>query len=545
MKPHSKFRALCLFSLIGVAVALPAKDHSASDALFTGLVPRLHIEIPAESLKVLESYRQAWRQERPERIDVPVTVREGGRVYTNVALHLKGSFSFQPIGGKPSMTLNFEKLAPGQRFHDLTKIHLNNSVQDPSYLCESFAREMFQSVGVPSPRATPALVKLNGRDLGVSVLIEGANKRFVKRHFPSAQGNLYDGGSGGDVTKALETDSGEHPEDRSDLTNLVQATRIPDPDDRLVQMTRVLDVEEFITFAATESLFVHWDGYSIGGNNYRVFHDVARDKMVFIPHGLDQLFGVSSSPALSLTPTFKGLVAKALFSVPEGRRRYLARVAQLSTNEFRVAALHARVDKLAARLRFALKDNPPLLGAFEDSVEDLKSRITVRAASVAQQIQNPKRPAPLAADRSVPLGNWTFKAGTTQTASGTRIATLGRQMLRVNVRGPESSGAWRTTLLLEAGHYEFTGLARTQDLPPHAPGTNGVILRISGERSTQGIAVPTDWTKLSYAFDVRGIMEVELACEFRGPEGLGLFDLSTLRLVRAGPPSAKAETALP
>lgn len=544
MKPPSKFRALWLFSLFVVAIALPAKDHSASDALFTGPVPRLQIEIPAEGLKVLESYQQAWRQARPERNDVSVTVREGGRVYTNVALHLKGSFSFQPVGEKPSLTLNFEKLAPGQRFHDLTKIHLNNSVQDPSYLCESFAREMFQSVGVPSPRATPALVKLNGRDLGVSVLVEGANKRFVKRHFPSAQGNLYDGGSGGDVTKALETDSGEHPEDRSDLTNLVQATRISDPDDRLGQMTRVLDVEEFITFAATESLFVHWDGYSIGGNNYRVFHDVTRDKMVFIPHGLDQLFGVSSSPALSLTPTFKGLVAKALFSVPEGRRRYLARVGQLSTNEFRVAALHAGVDKMAARLRTALKDHPQR-GAWEDAVEDLKSRITGRAASVAQQIQNPRRPAPLAADRSVPLGNWTFKAGTTQTASGTRLATLGRQMLRVNGRGPESSGAWRTTVLLEAGHYEFTGLARTENLPPHAPGTNGVILRISGERSTQGIAVPTDWTKLSYAFDVRGIMDVELACEYRGPEGLGLFDLSTLRLVRAGPPSAKTETASP
>ena len=544
MKPPSKFRALCLFSLFVVAIALPAKDQSASDALFTGPVPRLQIEIPPEGLKVLESYQQAWRQARPERIDVPVTVREGERVYTNVALHLKGSFSFQPIRGKPSMTLNFEKLAPGQRFHDLTKIHLNNSVQDPSYLCESFAREMFQSVGVPSPRATPALVKLNGRDLGVSVLVEGANKRFVKRHFPSAQGNLYDGGSGGDVTKALEAVSGEHPEDRSDLTNLVQATRISDPDDRLGQMTRVLDMEEFITFAATESLFVHWDGYSIGGNNYRVFHDVTRDKMVFIPHGMDQLFGTSSSPTLSLTPPFKGLVAKALFSVPEGRRLYLARVGQFSTNEFRVAALHAGVDKMAARLRTALKDHPQR-GAWEDAVEDLKSRITGRAASVAQQIQNPKRPAPLAADRSVPLGNWTFKAGTTQTASGTRLATLGRQMLRVNVRGPESSGAWRTTVLLEAGHYEFTGLARTQDLPPHAPGTNGVILRISGERSTQGIAVPTDWTKLSYAFDVRGIMDVELACEFRGPEGLGLFDLSTLRLVRAGPPSAKVEPVLP
>ena len=474
-----------------------------------------------------------------------VTVREGEKVYTNVTLHLKGSFSFQPVDGKPSMTLNFDRFAPGQLFHGLNKIHLNNSVQDPSYLCESFARELFLSLGVPSPRATPALVKLNGRDLGVSVLVEGANKRFVKRHFDSAEGNLYDGGSGGDVTKALETDSGRNPGDRSDLTNLVKSARIKDPDARLAQMARVLDVEKFITFAATEDFIVHWDGYAIGCNNYRVFHDSARDKMVFMPHGLDQLFGVSSSVTLSLTPPFKGMVAKALFSVPDARRRYLERIGELATNEFRVAALHARVDQLASRLRLALKDQRGLRPDFEDAVDDLKSRITRRAASVAQQLKNAARPAPLAADNSVRLGQWTFKAGSTRTASGNRTTPDDRQILSVTTRGPESSGAWRTMVLLDAGHYEFTGLARTENLPPNAPGTNGVLLRISGERSTQGIAIPADWAKLNYEFDVRGIMDVELACEFRGPEGTGMFDLGTLRLIRKGPPSATEDHASP
>jgi hypothetical protein len=97
------------------------------------------------------------------------------------------ALTFQPIDAKPSLTLNFDKFAPGQRFHGLTKIHLNNSVQDPSYLCEQFARELFVAVGVPSPRATPALLNLNGRDLGVSVLVEGANKQFVKRNFASTR----------------------------------------------------------------------------------------------------------------------------------------------------------------------------------------------------------------------------------------------------------------------------------------------------------------------------------------------------------------------
>lgn len=551
MRLNFQIRTAFLALLLGVAagpvgpVGLCATNDESVDALFNGPVPQLQIEIPDAGMEILRAYKQVWRQPRPERVDVRVRVLEGGVAYTNVALHLKGSFSFQPIDEKPSMTLNFEKFAPGQTYHGLTKIHLNNSVQDPSYLCESLARELFQSVGVPSPRATPALVRINGRELGVSVLVEGANKRFVKRHFASSEGNLYDGGSGGDVTKALETDSGKFPGNRSDLTNLVQAARTRDPDARLVRMGQVLDLAEFTTFAATEAFLVHWDGYAIGCNNYRVFHDVARDKMVFIPHGLDQLFGVSSSISLSLTPPFKGMVAKALFSIPESRQRYLARIGELSTNEFTVATLHARVDRMASRLRGALKDHRSLRRSFDAAVENLKSRIARRAASVAGQLRNLPQPAPLAADNGVRLGSWSFKSGSTRTASGGRTTSDGRPLLTISTRGPESTGSWRSSVLLDAGHYEFTGMARTEGLPSNAPGTNGVLLRISGERSTRGIAIAPDWTRFSYEFDVRGVVDVELACEYRGPEGRGVFDLNTVRLVRLGPPAGTNDPKLP
>jgi len=524
---------LALWLALGVAVGACGKEEDRSVSLFTGPVPSLRITIPAEGMKVLREYKQVWRQARPERIDVRATVREGGQAYTNVAVHLKGSYTFQPIDGKPSLTLNFDKFASGQRFHGLTKIHLNNSVQDPSCLSEQFARELFADAGVPSPRATPALLNLNGRDLGVCVLVEGANKHFVKRHFASAKGNLYDGGSGGDVTKALEADSGEHPEDRTDLTNLVKAAREPDMPRRLARLEQVLDLERFISLAAVEALIVHWDGYAIGCNNYRVFHDVSRDKMVFMPHGLDQLFGISSSPTLSLTPTFKGMVAKALFAVPEARRRYLQRIEGLATNEFRTEKLHARVDRLAARLRPALSHD--LAEEFDEAVQAFKGRIALRMRSVAQQLGTTKRPVQFSEGGAMPLSGWSFKGGPNQPAQGSRRADGPRDVLRVESGGaPESSGAWRTTLFLDAGHYEFTGVART-DGHSTTKGTNGVMLRISGERSTNGIALPRDWKTLTYEFDVRGLEDVELVCEFRGAQGWGEFDARSLRLVRKGP----------
>ncbi|HAV61723.1 MAG TPA: hypothetical protein DCY13_05080, partial [Verrucomicrobiales bacterium] len=63
---------------------------------------------------------------------VKATIREGGVLYTNVALKLKGARgSFRHVDDKPAFTLNFDKFADGQEFHGFDKLHLNNSVQDP------------------------------------------------------------------------------------------------------------------------------------------------------------------------------------------------------------------------------------------------------------------------------------------------------------------------------------------------------------------------------------------------------------------------------
>ena len=60
-------------------------------------------------------------------------------------------------------------------------------------------------------------------------------------------------------------------------------------------------------------------------------------------------------------------------------------------------------------------------------------------------------------------------------------------------------------------------------------GTNtGVILRVSGERSTKGLSLPASWAALSYPFEIPDVMKAELVCEFRGSEGAGKFDLKSL-----------------
>src|SRR6185503_14721816 len=183
--------------------------------------------------------------------NVHCTVREGEKVYEDVAVHLKGAAgSFRNLDDRPALTLNFDKFVDGQEFHGLQKIHLNNSVQDPSYLTELICGELFEAAGIPAARTTHARVELNGRDLGFYVLKEGFDKVFLKRHFKSTKGNLYDGGFIREITDDLEKDSGDDVKDRADLKALASAAQIVDPAQRMEALRKVLDVDRFVKFIA-------------------------------------------------------------------------------------------------------------------------------------------------------------------------------------------------------------------------------------------------------------------------------------------------------
>jgi hypothetical protein len=527
-----------------LAMTVAANGQAASapgDELFDStLVPHLQIEILPDGMKVLEDYRQVWGQPRPERIDVRATVREGTAVYTNVAIHLKGSYTFQPIDEKPSLTLNFDKFVSGQSFRGLDKIHLNNSVQDPTYLCEKLARELFVAVGVPAARIGHARVSLNGRTLGFYVLVEGYNKRFLKRHFKSTKGNLYDGGSGGDISKPLDVDAGENKEDRSDLKALLAAARETNAAVRLARLEQILDVERFLRFAAMEVMLGHWDGYCMGPNNYRLYRDADRDKMLFLPHGLDQILGVGLSVTATITPQWDGMVARAFFTTPGGRERYLARVASFATNQFTVESLLARVDQLADGLRATVPAEALNPDQHQRLVAGLRSRITRRVNAVQKQLSEPEKPIAFGEDGVARLTSLSFRRSNRGSVSGSRRRGEGRETLQVGVNGDTwTSGSWRKLVLLEAGRYELTGLARATGIPFGAT-NSGVMFRVSGERDTSGLVTNADWTPMSYEFEVPGLINIELVCEYRGSQGVGMFDAGTLMLRRK-----RAQAAVP
>jgi hypothetical protein len=271
-------------------------------------------------------------------------------------------------------------------------------------------------------------------------------------------------------------------------------------------------------------------------NNWRIFHDRLSNRMVFIPHGLDQMFGVErADPDCPILPHLQGLVARAVLQTPEGRRRYFERVSELYTNTFRVQAILQRVDSLAEVIRPVLADSGPQeVRSFDQEVRWLKRRITQRDESLAIQLQGLATPLEFDTNGIMALSGWRRVQHMGEADLRHEKTREGKSLLSIGpVRG-DTKASWRTKVLLDGGIYRLEGRVRTQDVRSgEGEAAGGAAFRISGASARQGVFGTTDWRRFAYTFQVPPSgLEVELVCELRARAGQVWFDADTLRLVR-------------
>ena len=495
--------------LILLAAVVPCLG---ADFFASGRVPQIRIEIVKTNMDSLR---------RDARKYVPATLRDGDTVFTNVAIRLKGAAgSFRPVDDRPALTLNFDKYVDGQSFHGIEKMHLNNSVQDPSYMTELICGELFLAAGVPAARTSHARVELNGRDLGLYVLKEGFDKKFLKRHFKDPNGNLYDGGFLREITEALELDSGKE-NNHADLKALARAAQESDPTARLAALQKVLDVDRFLTFMALETITWDWDGYPMKHNNYRVYCEPA-GKIVFLPHGMDQMFW---EPQGTIFPNFDGLVAHAIVTTPEGRKLYRQRLGTVLTNVYDVAKITNRIQEVYARIR-------PMAGRrLDGTIADLRNRIIARRDSVIQQLAIPEpEPIRFATNGATLVTGWRQKQ---EMGGAQHTATDGELKIKIPRSGP-TVASWRAKVLLEPGGYRFTARAQANELAPiNDEKGSGAGIRISGTQEPRLNRVTGTSTGKDLTFDFTAPGgEVELVCEVRATRGEVSFDRSSLKLTR-------------
>jgi CotH kinase protein len=271
-------------------------------------------------------------------------------------------------------------------------------------------------------------------------------------------------------------------------------------------------MERFLSFVAMDVMECDWDGYAMNHNNWRLFHDMEANKMVFLPHGLDQMFGVErTNPECPILPHMQGRVARAVLGTPEGKRKYLERMSELYTNVWHVEAILKRVDQLAAVIR----------------------RISQRDESLRQQLAKLANQPKLQPNSSLQLSGWSRRTQTGAPEFRQEKTAEGQDALYLAAKG-NSIGSWRTKVMLEEGAYRFEGKVRTRDVRPSSgEPSGGAGLRVAGGAVAADLTGTQDWQRFAYSFRVpEGGGEAQVICELRALGGEAWFDISSLRVVR-------------
>ena len=505
------------------AKAPKAKKGDLSDRLFATNAPILTFQINV-------SEREMAALQKDDRSYARGDVTVGTNLLRDVALRVKGNGSRRPLQEKPSLVLKFDHYTPEQEFLGLTKIALNNSSQDGTFLADFMANAMFTDADIPVSRVTHARVKLNGRDLGLYVLVEMHNKEFLKRWFHNSDGNLYEAYVA-DIDTQMDQDGGN---DRSqkDRKKLEAVTKIPDSAERWTKLHEVLDVDRYVSHLVCELFICHTDGYALNRNNYRIYHNPATDRFTFLGHGMDWAF---ANTGTKMDPPQNSLVTKAVLTTPEGYRLFKERRLTLFTNVFQPEVMTNRVNMSVARL-VAQARNTNEAKDFLGYGRDMNNRIVSRWRNVTNQLFGPP-PIVLAFNEQgvAKLSGWHIKTDEKSAPAAHWRGTNGEQrVLNIAATNGPTVASWRTRVALPTGKYFFEGDVRGTGILARTNANEagfGAGLRVSGGKRDHKIEGDAAWTHVRYSL-TNELDELELVCELRATKGEASFDESSLRLVR-------------
>ena len=285
--------------------------------------------------------------------DFMATVTIDGERLPRVEVRKKGFFGSLSLS-RPSLKIQFNEFVQRQHLAGVRRVTLNNNLQDPSNIFQCLAYQLFAAAGVPTSVCGFARVTVNGQDLGVYTTLETYDRAFLARHFPSAEGKLYEGQISDFRTGWVETFENKLQKGYDEKRELYELTRAlrADDEDLLELVEPLIDMDAYLSFWAAENLIGHWDGYNGNTNNFFLYLEPTTKKFYFIPWGTDGAFGVSpfaTRPA-PVSVTAFSMLPYRLYGLPEIRTRYFARLRELLDTVWDEEAIIAEIDRFAAVL---------------------------------------------------------------------------------------------------------------------------------------------------------------------------------------------------
>ena len=342
----------------------------------------------------------------------PATAIIDGREIGAVGIRKKGFFG-SAISTRPSLKLKLDYVDEDKEFAGQDRLTFNNNNQDPTRAQTVLVYQFMNDAGVYSPRSNLARIMVNGEDLGVYTHVESVRKPFIKRLFGKSKGDLWEGYAG-DFTESEfgrivhkwgEDDGG------ASLQKLYDLLQSPEPI-ALESVEKLLDLDAFITFWASEVLIGHWDGYAGNRNNFYIFRPKKTGLFYFTPWGPDSAFW-DPGPFITVPvpKSFKarGYLCERLWELPEVRSRYRKEMQRLLDDVWDEKKMLAQLQQIRALTK--------------DSLTVPEAAVEKGSRSIAKFIET--RRADVQAELDLPATNWPDLGGKFDGGSGKMMEVRG------------------------------------------------------------------------------------------------------------------------
>ena len=197
-------------------------------------------------------------------------------------------------------------------FAGLEKLEMRwNKLYDSTYLKESYAYDIYRSEGVLAPQCNIGVLNWSGARMGIYTVQEPVDKLFIERNIPKEDqgGDLYKLGWTNEGATFTSTNSiGAEDEDKakfyvydiktnkkktdhSALINLINTLNSGKVTKE--SYASVVDVDNFLRFAAVSYFMGNPDDLRNNYNNCYVYFLKSSGKAVFIPYDYDRCLGIN------------------------------------------------------------------------------------------------------------------------------------------------------------------------------------------------------------------------------------------------------------
>ncbi len=240
---------------------------------------------------------------------VPAQVTLNDTTLDNVGVRFKGfsslSGSWREGTYKISLKLDCDQFkdqypdVKGQTLYGFDELNLQSGYGDNSLMRDKIVTEIFRDAGVPAPRASFYQVyidKGNGPEyFGLYTMIEDVGDTMLSSQFTDDSGNLYKAEGEHDATfrngtfnsNFFDKETNKKENDFSDLeqfyTALNSEKRTTDPSAWRSDLESIFDVDEFMTWLATNTVIQNWDTYGSMAHNFYLYTNPSTGQITWIP----------------------------------------------------------------------------------------------------------------------------------------------------------------------------------------------------------------------------------------------------------------------